>query len=229
MDEDDHRIFFARLHFRGREKPFLNIEAVVSPLEVLGLTPRWSLSRVVGGQLSPFTDWPGPNFGRRFIAASDRGREFAILGKCEGRKIAESVKAFGAFPDCPHGVVGERQFRDRAAAADIFREQDAIWRRPEEGTDRALATARAIYNIVSGGRDSEKVSTVESLIAHQAFNERAGFTIRRRSEEHTSELQSRPHLVCRILLEKKKKVSVYTYGLTINKSKYKNTDICSYI
>src|SRR5690554_7773810 len=31
-----------------------------------------------------------------------------------------------------------------------------------------------------------------------------------RSEEHTSELQSRPHLVCRLLLEKKKK-------------KYKNT------
>src|SRR5690554_7779279 len=29
-------------------------------------------------------------------------------------------------------------------------------------------------------------------------------TIRSRSEEHTSELQSRPHLVCRLLLEKKK-------------------------
>src|SRR5690554_7230722 len=26
------------------------------------------------------------------------------------------------------------------------------------------------------------------------------------SEEHTSELQSRPHLVCRLLLEKKKKI-----------------------
>src|SRR5690554_5272181 len=28
--------------------------------------------------------------------------------------------------------------------------------------------------------------------------------VKRRSEEHTSELQSRPHLVCRLLLEKKK-------------------------
>src|SRR3989442_10119227 len=28
----------------------------------------------------------------------------------------------------------------------------------------------------------------------------------KRSEEHTSELQSRPHLVCRLLLEKKNKV-----------------------
>src|SRR3989442_11907542 len=34
-------------------------------------------------------------------------------------------------------------------------------------------------------------------------NSRAGE--RQRSEEHTSELQSRPHLVCRLLLEKKKK------------------------
>src|SRR3989442_8890960 len=29
-----------------------------------------------------------------------------------------------------------------------------------------------------------------------------------RSEEHTSELQSRPHLVCRLLLEKKKKIVI---------------------
>src|SRR5690554_1861081 len=31
-----------------------------------------------------------------------------------------------------------------------------------------------------------------------------------RSEEHTSELQSRPHLVCRLLLEKKKKTKQHT-------------------
>src|SRR5690554_6488729 len=32
-----------------------------------------------------------------------------------------------------------------------------------------------------------------------------GLLMENRSEEHTSELQSRPHLVCRLLLEKKKK------------------------
>src|SRR2546422_7766861 len=37
----------------------------------------------------------------------------------------------------------------------------------------------------------------------------------RRSEEHTSELQSRLHLVCRLLLEKKKKLS-YLTALTIS-------------
>src|SRR3989442_11713288 len=34
-----------------------------------------------------------------------------------------------------------------------------------------------------------------------------------RSEEHTSELQSRPHLVCRLLLEKKKKKQNSESGL----------------
>src|SRR3989442_8674338 len=32
--------------------------------------------------------------------------------------------------------------------------------------------------------------------------------LEQRSEEHTSELQSRPHLVCRLLLEKKKMLSL---------------------
>src|SRR3712207_9003770 len=38
-----------------------------------------------------------------------------------------------------------------------------------------------------------------------------------RSEEHTSELQSRQYLVCRLLLEKKKK---YHYSLCNSKSNY---------
>src|SRR3712207_6883340 len=33
----------------------------------------------------------------------------------------------------------------------------------------------------------------------------------RRSEEHTSELQSRQYLVCRLLLEKKKKINIKPY------------------
>src|SRR6266498_4970167 len=37
---------------------------------------------------------------------------------------------------------------------------------------------------------------------------RARRAARTRSEEHTSELQSRPHLVCRLLLEKKKTTSI---------------------
>src|SRR3712207_8488023 len=38
------------------------------------------------------------------------------------------------------------------------------------------------------------------------FSEPQGAVALRRSEEHTSELQSRQYLVCRLLLEKKKKI-----------------------
>src|SRR5947209_13170762 len=39
-----------------------------------------------------------------------------------------------------------------------------------------------------------------------------GCTAAQRSEEHTSELQSRQYLVCRLLLEKKKKTLPYAQG-----------------
>src|SRR2546422_3568870 len=42
------------------------------------------------------------------------------------------------------------------------------------------------------------------LGGHQRFSTGIGFL---RSEEHTSELQSRLHLVCRLLLEKKKRIA----------------------
>src|SRR2546429_4505070 len=46
----------------------------------------------------------------------------------------------------------------------------------------------------------------------RALFERSGFHVVsvRRSEEHTSELQSRLHLVCRLLLEKKNKHKIPT-------------------
>src|SRR6266702_7873368 len=45
---------------------------------------------------------------------------------------------------------------------------------------------------------------------------------RPRSEEHTSELQSRGHLVCRLLLEKKKKNTNDNKTIRKNKKKNKN-------
>src|SRR2546429_2882188 len=50
---------------------------------------------------------------------------------------------------------------------------------------------------------------------HVASGRCAGGYMPKRSEEHTSELQSRLHLVCRLLLEKKKKEKrVRTVSLT---------------
>src|SRR5690625_6632860 len=53
-------------------------------------------------------------------------------------------------------------------------------------------------------------SVFRKLLASFTFSEAilyctSNFWISGRSEEHTSELQSRGHLVCRLLLEKKKK------------------------
>src|SRR5690554_70093 len=47
------------------------------------------------------------------------------------------------------------------------------------------------------------VCTYDDFSANIITNQILISTIYRRSEEHTSELQSRPHLVCRLLLEKK--------------------------
>src|SRR2546430_17131524 len=47
-------------------------------------------------------------------------------------------------------------------------------------------------------------STVQSSIPRSSYMKRPTVT---RSEEHTSELQSQSNLVCRLLLEKKKKIN----------------------
>src|SRR3989442_10319911 len=60
-----------------------------------------------------------------------------------------------------------------------------------------------------GGRSREQIA---ALLAAHGLTRVGGDPLldlvaaqeQRRSEEHTSELQSRPHLVCRLLLEKKK-------------------------
>src|SRR5687768_17862161 len=50
------------------------------------------------------------------------------------------------------------------------------------------------------------VRSNEIFFFHRAeFNHQMSKAVEQRSEEHTSELQSRLHLVCRLLLEKKKK------------------------
>src|SRR3712207_8250352 len=57
------------------------------------------------------------------------------------------------------------------------------------------------------GRGITSLSEVSlrHLQAYQAEMDRRGYATSTRSEEHTSELQSRQYLVCRLLLEKKRK------------------------
>src|SRR3989449_5253728 len=81
-----------------------------------------------------------------------------------------------------------------------------------------------LYNVGTGA--IQAIFTVPGAAGQQGtptgvvFNGGTGFVVTNsggtRSEEHTSELQSRLHLVCRLLLEKKKKdkdhYSRYKYG-----------------
>src|SRR5689334_24380274 len=52
--------------------------------------------------------------------------------------------------------------------------------------------------------DKSVMNTLVKVLPFFAFNSRSFAESSERSEEHTSELQSQFHLVCRLLLEKKK-------------------------
>src|SRR3712207_7756896 len=84
---------------------------------------------------------------------------------------------------------------------------------------RSFATlgARIIAGRDFDERDSRPASHSRRRVAivNEAFVKRyLGGQSPFRSEEHTSELQSRQYLVCRLLLEKKKKISVLVTLLT---------------
>src|SRR3989442_4553158 len=65
--------------------------------------------------------------------------------------------------------------------------------------------ARGVRRLDEAAEDAG--AHLEFLADGQGGEELSEWRIANRSEEHTSELQSRPHLVCRLLLEKKKKMS----------------------
>src|SRR5205809_5264477 len=71
--------------------------------------------------------------------------------------------------------------------------------------------------------DALPISGGETSVGHRGLARRPPALHRRRalrSEEHTSELQSRLHLVCRLLLEKKKKITIYIRTISI-RSKFR--------
>src|SRR3989442_13740222 len=74
-------------------------------------------------------------------------------------------------------------------------------RRPPRST---LFPYTTLFRSPAAGRDARQGPLLAAIHRHEpgvlpdAFHRSVG-----RSEEHTSELQSRPHLVCRLLLEKK--------------------------
>src|SRR2546430_8567602 len=67
---------------------------------------------------------------------------------------------------------------------------------------RSLAYEKGRRAPTSGG--IKRLSDRRSIDLHAAASRALGLAHHRRSEEHTSELQSQSNLVCRLLLEKKK-------------------------
>src|SRR5436305_10671133 len=98
------------------------------------------------------------------------------------------------------GITGRDMARAEAAAADI----------------RAAANNAAVDAFAADLSSQAEVRRLAREVLDRyprldvLVNNVGGFWTHRhvtaRSEEHTSELQSRPHLVCRLLLEKKKKL-----------------------
>src|SRR5690554_7425710 len=88
--------------------------------------------------------------------------------------------------------------------------QSPMWRSPVTAADRLLLEIQRTIvegEIESGSKISEPELARKFNVSRAPLREALARLERchLRSEEHTSELQSRPHLVCRLLLEKKKK------------------------
>src|SRR3989442_8936093 len=92
-----------------------------------------------------------------------------------------------------------------------------VWAMEEFEADDALASAavRAAQSteveqviICTPDKDLSQCVIGDRIVQFdrrkRELRDERGVVARFRSEEHTSELQSRPHLVCRLLLEKKK-------------------------
>src|SRR5207302_10552790 len=83
-------------------------------------------------------------------------------------------------------------------SSDLYaRLEELLSRYPLRGIKGPVGTAQDMLDLLGG--DAGKLADLEQRIAAHL-----GFGRAFRSEEHTSELQSRENLVCRLLLEKKK-------------------------
>src|SRR3989449_6499197 len=117
---------------------------------------------------------------------ASRHTRFMPHHRIRDRRTGRDV-AGRALPDQPRVLLGREPRRVRA----VTQHSDVVLGEGLAGTDRANREDRPAREAVQLALDCE------DLLGASPEN---GL----RSEEHTSELQSRLHLVCRLLLEKKK-------------------------
>src|SRR5690554_1420964 len=125
------------------------------------------------------------------------------------------------YPDAPTGIgyIAEVALTGMSTAAIVWSgllaRTGAQFTGPVRAALGALVALPLLASVVGSTLGSGPVGAVASLgaaafsalawlVATTAATATAALLDQIRSEEHTSELQSRPHLVCRLLLEKKK-------------------------
>src|SRR5205823_11485432 len=86
----------------------------------------------------------------------------------------------------------------------LFRSTSAAGRQPEPSTTATSCRSTPVRsaNLAAAASASERTASACSAMGAVL----SGSVVVTRSEEHTSELQSLAYLVCRLLLEKKKKI-----------------------
>src|SRR2546422_6924580 len=90
-------------------------------------------------------------------------------------------------------------------------------RRPPRSTLFPYTTLfRSLFECLVERLQGHSLGSVGRIAGDEVFSLSAGGKRKDRSEEHTSELQSRLHLVCRLLLEKKnrKRILIVTVRQT---------------
>src|SRR2546422_7839172 len=123
-----------------------------------------------------------------------RPLRIAFIGA--GTMAGHHLRALRRVPT-PHTVVGIHDVRAAAAQAFAQRAGTQAFTIVSDLFERARPDLVHVCTPAGGHFEP----------ARQALLAGAHVYVEKRSEEHTSELQSRLHLVCRLLLEKKKKIN----------------------
>src|SRR6266498_1074343 len=123
-------------------------------------------------------------------------------------------------PRSPHTHYALTEIGDETRHAIMFGKGIARLGLPAYGPPRVVRVPAKVFGAIIGG----PAMFASVLVVEETTDrlQRSMLDDDRRSEEHTSELQSRPHLVCRLLLEKKKQNNISTNFKKKNKKKTQN-------
>src|SRR5690554_248033 len=136
-----------------------------------------SISEVELSKIVPNPDQPRSTFDEEAL------NELAVSIKSIG--LIQPITLRKISEDAYEIIAGERRFRASQKAG--LTQIPAYIKTVDDDETMEMALIENIQR--------EDLNSIEIALAYQKL----------RSEEHTSELQSRPHLVCRLLLEKKKR------------------------